>query len=179
MAPVVTMDRRVLLFFLGSCLTFVAVTKAQTADNFHPPLAVLHCERARGVITQERAVQALWYAADEMKLPTKELPRILVVHGSADAARLMNLPVEMEGAAGGDSGGVAIYGAEDGGRVYYLWMVTDNVDLWLARGMVNILARHTGKDQSAQGDHVRRVLRRLNATVTTAAIQNGRNPSCR
>lgn len=160
------------MLFVTAVFTSLQPTAyAQTKASFNPPLAVLHCEQARGIVTPERAKLALWYTAEEMGVRASDLPRILVINGSKYSARIMDLPFDRGGVTDGDAGGVAIYGSESGRRVYYLWMVTENSDLWLARGMVNILARHTGQDQNAQGDHVRSVLRKLQATVSAKNLK--------
>jgi hypothetical protein len=118
----------------------------------------------------ERATLAMWYVAADFGLPTESLPPVIIVHGCPYSGKVANL-VPLRGGMPAQ-GTVAVIEEKDssGAPVYYLWVIGDNTDLWLARGLVTILGRDAGEARQEQAEQ--RVVRKLSATVSASALQS-------
>lgn len=146
---------------------------AQAPSDFQPRLAILRSENAEGSLSSQRAVLTLWYAANELRVSTQEIPRIIVILCTPDSAMVPKLPtlpkpIPPEGAA------AIMRDDVQGEPVYFLWIIGKNPELWLAHGMVNILSLQRGLDPATEKESVVRVLRKLSATTSEAELRTSR-----
>lgn len=161
---------RVLRVF-PALLVLVIAASAQVPPDFKPQLALLRSPQARGSLTVERATLALWYAAADFGLPAESLPSIILVHGCPYSGKVANL-VPLRAGMPAEGTAAAMEEKDSAGRpVYYLWIIGDNTDFWLARGLVTILGRNAGEARQEQA--VQRVLRKLSATVSASTLKSG------
>src|SRR5690349_5891505 len=98
----------------------LGTAQAQVPSSFRPPLAVLRSSNAGGSISDAHALQALWYAAAEMKIAADNIPRILVIHSGRDLAVAGGWPWPTKYP---NSGAVLIEPTADGQKVYYLCLL--------------------------------------------------------
>jgi hypothetical protein len=140
---------------------------AQAPPDFQPRLTMLRSDNAAGSLSSRRAVLALWYAANELQLPTPEIPRIIVILCTPESAKVAKLPalpkrIPSQGAA------AIMRDDVDGEAVYFLWIIGKNPELWFSHGVVHILSLQRGLDPARQNQSVVRVLRKLSATTSGA-----------
>jgi hypothetical protein len=155
-----------------AALVFAITASAQLPADFRPQLAVLHSEDAGSALPRERAVLALWYAAEEMGVLAKDLPRVVVIRSCPASAEVVANPATLKlirsGAAHGE---VVVYPIPDmKERLYELWIIGDDPEFSLAEGMVKILAVHRDLNVNTQEDHVWRISRRLSDTTSAGAL---------
>ena len=146
----------------------LGTAQAQVPSSFRPPLAVLRSSNAGGSISDAHALQALWYAAAEMKIAADNIPRILVIHGGRDLAVAGGWPWPTKYP---NSGAVLIEPTADGQKVYYLCLLGPPADDLLAGGFVQILQMDRGGPVSEVGTLTKRVLSRLGSVVRVDELQ--------
>lgn len=143
---------------------------AQAPSDFQPRLAILRSENAVGSLSSQRAILTLWYVANELRVSTQEIPRIIVVLCTPESAMVAKLPTLPKPIP---SEGVAAILRDDvsGEPVYFLWIIGKNPELWLSHGMVNILSLQLGIDPATEKESIVRVLRKLSATTSGAELK--------
>lgn len=163
----------------GFCLLFLLLTtttafvRAQVPKDFHPNLAILQSPKATGKITQARVIEALWYAAADLNIPIEKIPRILVLHADLDAAHVVLMRTLIWDDARKLGGAVVGENTEDGGKLYYLWLIGRPSDDVLARGMVKILQPQAGLTDDQVASVAHRVLIRMRTLVRSDELHNG------
>ena len=173
----VAMTRRTLrrpclvAFFLAA----VAATEvaAQVPRNFHPNIALLNSPHATGKLSEEHVIEALWYAATDLRIPPENIPPIVVIHATVDNARMAEIPMVTWTADHASSGAFISEPIPNGGRLYYLWVIGKASDIVLAQGLVEILHKHNGLPKDQVASATRRLLLRLSSRVGVSDLQNG------
>lgn len=150
-------------------LLIAAIATAQRPTEISNHLAVLHCDESRSTLAPSRVALALQYAAEEMRVPVTELPHIVIIRCTVAVADVAYASI------GDNGGGVMAIAVSPTKRMYDLWVVGDDVDLAMVRGLVTILALDRSLDVAKQDVHVRRVMSRLTASVSAETFQVGSN----
>ncbi len=163
------MFSKTLVFALSTTL-FASVAHTQVPTGFHPRLAMLRSEHADGTISEAHALQALWYAATELKVAPESIPRIAVIHAGRDVANAGVWPWPAPRPA---TGGVVIEPDTRGGKVYYVWILGKPHDEILARAFVQILEAELGVGDHDFATPTKHVMSRLGATVAADELQKG------
>ncbi len=154
-------------------ITILALTvslAAQVPSDFHPRLAVLNSQGTINTLSYERVVLALWYASEELSVPVEQLPRIVVVRGCPDSAKVMDFVVVRRlVAADGFATVITTEVPDTKERVYEAWIVGNNTEYWLAKAMITILNMHLGLKVDIE-EHSLRIFRRMSATVSRGVL---------
>jgi len=158
-----------LLFPLAASL----VASAQVPKDFRPGIAVLQSPASEGVVTEARAREALWYAAADLKLAPENLPRVIVVHAPMGTAQIAKIPTSVCANDRAACGATLTENTEDGGKLYYLWIIGKASDVVLVRGIVQILQAHAGVPDTQLAAVTRRVLAHMKATVAAEDLLAG------
>ena len=145
---------------------------AQVPPDFHPSITLLESPNVVGRLTEAHVVEALWYAASDLRVPANQLPRIVVIHASLDAAHVA-LPPTAGWNQVGKTGGVVLNEDTSEGTLFYVWVVGPPSDEILVRGMVTILKGQTGLPEDQVASVAHRVLLRMKAVVRARDYQSG------
>ncbi len=154
-------------------LSIVApVALAQVPKDFHPTIAVLESPNSEGKIDDARVREALWYAASDLHIAPDKLPRVLVVHAAFDAAQIAQIPTTAWTDTHKTAGATLTERTEDGGRLYYVWVVGKASDEMLVRGIVQVLETDAGvTSEIAAVTH--RVLVHMHSVIRSSELQAG------
>lgn len=162
---------RMILPLLLASLTLAAA--AQVPKDFRADVAVLQSSHSDGDLTEARVREALWYAAEDLKIDPARLPRVIVIHAGLAAAQIAGVPTTVWTSDHKSCGATVAERTEDGGKLYFLWMVGKASDVILARGVVQILQSYAGLDKVEEAAVAHRVLMHMKVVVNAEVLHAG------
>ena len=145
---------------------------SQVPKDFHPTVAILESPNSEGKLDGAHVREALWYAAADLHIAPNKLPRVLVIHAALDAAQIAEIPTTAWNKSHKAAGATLTERAEDGSKLYYVWVVGKASDEMLVRGIVQILESDVGvTPEIAAVTH--RVLIHMRSVIETGELQTG------
>jgi hypothetical protein len=159
------MPSRVLRYAFAAAMFAICAFPRLAAQTPQPRVAVLHSAGGKVQLSSQRVALAARLAYDQLNL-SGEIPSIVVVLASKDSADVaeINAPPQAHG-------GAVQVELRNGHKIYYLWLLEEPTDELLARGVVRILADHSGRSGESLSPVISRVVLRLNAQVSRTDLQ--------
>lgn len=168
-----------LMFAIAIIVSAVPSVLGQFPPDAKPQIAVLASPAAQGTLDENRAELALWYSAVELGVSERPMPRIIVVHGCPHSAHVANLDRNLPLAVSperrmqfikGSMVSESVVGDE---TVWYMWIVGEPKDEWIAAGMLNILRFHFGilTTRKEYERAARRIASRFSSLVTVDKLR--------
>jgi hypothetical protein len=149
--------RREVVRLLSCLLISVAVVPAfaQVPDDFRPPVAILYSEGSDADIIKDRVLTTLWFTTQEMSIPFKDLPSMVVIRAQSSVAKQV-------GITPGKNGALMVIGTPGTKNLLFeLWIVGDDLDLALTKGFVQALSVQREIDEKTQQVIAQRVAKRI------------------